>query len=79
MQDYVNVLQLLYERYVQLHPFDSPAIQEGHQKLEQKTQNLTLKDRNEIFKIVCDLCAENERLAFVTGVQTGFALKEELK
>ena len=73
-----NALQLLYERYIQLHPFDSPVMQEGHQKLEQQLKNMTLEEKNEIFKTVCDLCSENERLAFQNGVKIGARLESEL-
>ena len=74
-----NVLQVFYEHYIQLHPFDSPIMQDGYQKLEQKLTGFTLEEKNEIFHIVCDICSENERLAFIKGMQLGFHLKEELQ
>ena len=79
--DYGNaesLLEMIYFHYTEFNSIDSESIREKFKKLRSLFPNLTLRDFDEIFDLVCDLCYEHEKRAFLQGVQVGVTLATEL-
>ncbi len=72
------VLELLGQFYTIDNPVDNAAIRCRFEKLDQILKPLTLTQNNQVFNLVCDLCTEHTKKAFLEGVQAGFCLSREL-
>lgn len=76
--DVHSLLEMLYQVYVEYNPFDTPRIRECFSQLDHLLSPLTLADTDRVFALVCHLCSEHEKLAFLEGIRVGAALSEEL-
>ena len=75
---YLSPLELLYSAYTDERPIFSPAMETSLDQIDRRLSSLSQKERNEILGIVHSLYQENEKLAFLAGIQTGVRLMEEL-
>ena len=75
---HLSPLKLLYSAYTDERPIFSPAMETSLAQIDRRLSSLSQKERNEILGIVHSLYQENEKLAFLAGIQTGVRLMEEL-
>lgn len=75
---YLSPLKLIYSAYTDERPIFSAAMEKGLEQIDGYISELTKEDRNAVFRIIQNVYQENERLAFLAGVQSGVRLMEEL-
>ena len=73
-----SVLDLLFYIYISEKPLQSAVIRRRFQQIAQVIGHLSLEDNDKISDLVCDLCAEHARRAFLEGIRVGFSLNTEL-
>ena len=78
-QDLHSLLELLWRTYTELNPIDNDTIRSGFQKLGPYFQALPVDEANLLFCVICKICIEHERLAFLEGMRVGALLIDELK
>ena len=74
-----TIAELLYNCYTELNPIDTTEIRRGFREIDQIISNLSVQDNNRVFALVCQLCTQHERLAFLTGMRVGAQLLLELQ
>ena len=72
-----TVLDQLYQAYAESHESAPPEIRDNFKELDELLGALPL-DNNAVFNLCCSLCTAYEHKAFVTGLQYGAHLMEEL-
>lgn len=72
-----TILDFLYRCYLD-EQGSSDTIRANFSKLDALISDLKLEENNEVFYVVCDLCSEYGRRAFVEGVHVGAQLMTEL-
>jgi len=78
-EDDVNsVLEFLYKCYMEEKAGDSETIRAGFGEIDQLISSLTLDENNRIFELVCDLCSEHGKRAYLEGIHIGVRLQKEL-
>ena len=73
-----SVLEMLCQFYTIDNPVENAEIRSRFYSLDQILHQLTLSENDRVFTLVCDLCQEHMRVAFLKGMQTGFCLSKEL-
>ncbi len=73
-----SILDLVYQFYTEEHPIENDRIRGLFQLLDVCFQEMSFKDNDRIFHLICTLCAEYERLAFLEGIHTGAKLLNEI-
>lgn len=73
------LLDMLCSCYMESNHADSASIRQAFAELDLHLEQLPLKENDAIFDVVCDLCTEHQRLAFIAGVQVGMRLFSELE
>lgn len=73
-----TVLERLYQAYAEAGENDPPEIRKAFEDLGSFMEQLPLKDNNELFQLVCELCIAYDRKAYCDGLQTGAKLMMEL-
>lgn len=78
-EKYSSVLDLLYQFYSELRPIDNLKIRRQFQALEEYFSTLSQEENDKIFGIICHLCGDCERQAFLEGLRLGARLMAELE
>lgn len=73
-----SLLETPYSFFTEFHPIDSVVIQSCFRHLDDHFRHLTPKENDQVFDLICQLCAEHERLAFLEGIRVGACLIREL-
>ena len=73
-----SVLDILYQHYSEFDRSDNDVIINNYDILYAYMDQLCLRDKDKIIDTVCNLCVEHERIAFISGVQIGVHLAQEL-
>lgn len=73
-----GITELLYEAYTEEHPIDTEEIRAGFREINQTICKLTIQENDRVFALVCQLCTQQERLAFQEGLRVGVQLFLEL-
>ena len=76
--DASSLLDMLCYFYMENNPVESAVIRCKFVDLDEILSKLTLRENDEMFRIVCDLCTEHERRAFQDGIRLGIRLISEL-
>lgn len=77
-EDIHSLLEMLYLAYTELNPIDSQAIRNHFRQLEAFFAILSPEGSDQAFAVICRLCSEHERTAFLEGIQIGARLMTEL-
>ena len=72
------LLKMLYIQYTALHPIDSAAIRSSFDAVNQVIGRLSVREDDLMTDLVCRLCGEYERAAFLEGLRVGARLFTEL-
>jgi hypothetical protein len=75
----LSVLDVLYECYNEMHPYDNTQIKAGFEALYEAMNGMPLREMDQIIDPVCTLCREHERTGFSEGVRIGVQLVQELR
>ncbi|MBE6951449.1 MAG: hypothetical protein E7451_08970 [Ruminococcaceae bacterium] len=78
-EDIHTIAELLYNCYTELNPIDTTEIRGGFREIDQIIRNLSVQDNDRVFAVVCQLCTQHERLAFLSGLRVGVQLLLELQ
>ena len=73
-----SISELLYESYTEEKPIDTEEIRAGFREINQIINRLTIQENDSVFTIVCRLCSQHERQAFLEGLRVGVQLFREL-
>ena len=76
--DAESILEMIHWYYTECNPIHTQEIKDGFADLNDYMEGLPIKDNDAVFNLVCRLCAEYQRLAFIAGFQIGFRLEQEL-
>lgn len=71
-------LDSLYWHYTESHSMSNSKTKRADQDLYVCLEALPLEDNNKVFNLVATLCAEHERIAFLSGLQVGAQLMLEI-
>lgn len=74
-----SILELLYYIYTEHHPIENATILYQFRELDQLLQYFTLPEHDRFTNLLCDVCTEYSRQAFLTGFHVGFHLSAELE
>ena len=74
-----SILEMLYTSYHQYNRMDTDEIKRDFEQLYAEMTGMSLKDMDGILDTVCRLCTDHEKAGFVTGVQVGVGLIDELQ
>lgn len=77
--DVQTMLDLIYQFYTEYHPIEGGRICSLFDNLESHFLHLSPREREILFDLVCELCCEHERLAFLEGLGVGARLVMELE
>ena len=77
-QNMESLLEMLHYAYTQYNIVDSEEIRTLFARLRKIWEPVSMKDADEMFSIVCELCMEHEVLAFSHGVCAGMLLMTEV-
>ena len=73
-----SLLEELHWCYAEANACDSPQLRRQFQKLYRSLPELPEEKFDEVFSAVSDLSAEQEKIAFQSGVKIGFRLASEI-
>ncbi len=73
-----SLLEELHWCYTEANSVESPELRRHFQRLYQSLPELSENRFDEVFSVVCELSAEQEKQAFQAGLKTGFRLAAEL-
>ena len=73
-----SLLEELYWCYTEANTCETPELRELFQKLYCGLPELSEDKFDEVFSVVSALSAEQEKIAFKTGVKIGFRLASEI-
>ena len=80
--DYPNnaesILEVLFDAYNESSGFDNAAIKADFEELYRLMNGKPLKEIDEIIYVVCTLCRDHEKAAFIEGVKVGMSLVKEV-
>ena len=74
-----SILEMLYTTYHQYNRMDTEEIKRNFDQLYSELTGMSLQDMDGIIDTVCCLCSDHEKAGFVTGVQVGVRLLNELQ
>ena len=77
--DITTMLDFLWTAYTQENPIYNETIRQGFIAMEPVFEALSLEDADSLLRVVCNICLEHERLAFLSGLHVGAALAKELE
>ena len=77
-EDGNSILELLCYIYTVQNPIHNSVILYQFRELNRIEENLTWEERERLSELVCQLCTEHMRKAFLEGLQVGFRLFTEL-
>lgn len=73
-----SLLEQLYWCYTNANTFDSTEIREQFRKLYRSMPQLSETQFDEVFSVVAEMSASQEKLAFQIGAKIGLRLAKEL-
>ena len=73
------LLDFLWYCYTRENPIVSDQMRQQLFSIDRIHSRLTLREGDELFDLVAQLCMEHERLAFREGLHVGVRLGEELR
>ena len=74
-----TVLELLYNTYYEhVCTDDTDEIKQAFDDLYSALSDKTLKEKDTIIDLVCDLCRLHQQSGFIDGIRLGLRLFEEL-
>ena len=73
-----TLLEMLYYFYTEENPIDSGVIRLHFKALEEILSKLPQQDNNAFFALVCSLCENCQKKAFMEGLLVGLRLFSEL-
>lgn len=73
-----SLLEELYWCYTEVNTCETPELRGSFQKLYCSLPELSEDKFDEVFSVVSALSAEQEKIAFKTGVKIGFRLASEM-
>ena len=73
-----SLMEMLHYAYTQYNIVDSEEIRVLFARLRKIWEPVSMKDADDMFSIVCELCMEHEVLAFSHGVSAGMLLMSEV-
>ena len=76
--DEESILKMIHWYYAECNPFHTQEIKDGFADLNDYMEGLPIKDNDVVFSLVCRICAEYQRLAFIAGFHVGFRLEQEI-
>ena len=75
-----TVLELLYNTYYEhVCTDDTDEIKQAFDALYNALSDKTLKEKDAIIDLVCDLCRLHQQSGFIDGIRLGFRLAQEIK
>lgn len=76
--DAESILEMLHWYYAECNPIYNDQIRQLYARLDRLMEGVSIKENNAVLNVVCDLCAEHQRLAFIAGVKVGILLEQEI-
>ena len=74
-----TVLELLYNTYYEhVCTDDTAEIKQAFDDLYNALSDKTLKEKDAIIDLVCDLCRLHQQSGFIDGIRLGLKLSQEL-
>ena len=74
-----TVLELLYNTYYEhVCTDDTDEIKQAFDDLYNTLSDKTIKEKDTIIDLVCNLCRLHQQSGFIAGIQLGFRLAREL-
>ena len=73
-----SILEVLFDAYNESSGFDNATIKADFEELYRLMNGKPLKEIDEIIYVVCTLCRDHEKAAFIEGVKVGNHLAQEL-
>ena len=74
-----SVMEMLYGSYREQNRPEPRGIQENFAYLNDILGKLPLREMDEVWYRICDLCTEYQKMAFTDGVGVGAKLMQELE
>ena len=72
------LVEELFKRYSELQPTNDQAFLDAFQKLYGFLEPLSVDATQAASQVVCDLCSETERMAFIIGLHAGMQFAWEV-
>ena len=72
------LVEELFKRYSELQSTNDRAFLDAFQKLYGFMEPLSVEDTQQASQVVCDLCSETERMAFIIGLHVGMQFAWEV-
>jgi hypothetical protein len=72
------LVEELFQRYSQLQSTNDRAFLDAFQKLDAFMEPLSVDATQAASQVVCDLCSETERMAFIIGLHAGMKFAWEV-
>ena len=73
-----TMLEFLWTAYTQENPVYNETIRGLFASMEPILGKLSFSDSDDLFRIICSVCVEHERMAFLSGLHVGAKLMQEL-
>ena len=73
-----DLLDMLYQCCIEEHPIGDIRTQSLFATLDTYFLRLSPQEQDGLLDLICGLCCEHERLAFLEGIRVGFRLADEL-
>ena len=73
-----TALDSLYWHYTESHSLSNEKTKPADADINACLDELSLKDNDRVFSLLATLCAEHERIAFLSGLQVGAQLMLEI-
>ena len=73
-----SLMEMLHYAYTQYNAVDNEEIRALFARLRRIWEPVSMKDADDMFSIICEVCMEHEVLAFSHGVCAGMLLMSEV-
>ena len=73
-----SLMEMLHYAYTRYNTVDSEEIRALFARLREIWEPVSMRDSDELFSLVCELCMEHEVLTFSQGVSAGMLLMTEV-
>ena len=74
-----SAMEMLYEYYRDINIPETETVKANFSRLNDILAKLPLREMDEMWYRICDLCIEYQKRAFLDGVSTGAKLAAELE
>ena len=72
--DCQSLLEMLFYYYSDEHPIDNAVIHCAFQQVDTILHRLSLRENDELFRVIMSLCSAYEKEAFLSGIRVGAKL-----